>query len=366
MAFSSILSRVASRPIMASPPRPLTHKDIARLVGVSQSTVSRALDPASSHLISDKVVEDIQRVSKEMGFQGNILARRLRNRRAETITLVVPSEAFKPPSNLDFEVGNHLLTWKEVQGVMSEALRRSYEVKLVPQFDDEPALAEQLLAHIGYPHSDGVIFGGLGTLTATAATLKQRGVPAVVMGAFPMAAPWPLVAFDQVPGIAAGLRHLIAQGRRRIAYLGFAPDFTSEVGWLPRFAAWRDTLREAGLYQPELAIHLPDERSLRAYLASHGHALPFDAAFCSNDIFAARLVRELIAIGRSVPGDIAVLGFDNNPQFRSGPQALSSVDLPLEERGRRALNLLVDWIEHGTEPPLLDLMPSTFVARATT
>lgn len=342
--------------------KPLTHKDIARMVGVSQSTVSRALDPANRHLISEKVVEEIARIAQETGFQGNILARRLRNRRAETVTVVIPSTSFSTYRNIDFEAANHVLIWLQIQGMMHEAMARGYDVKLVPQFNEDPLLEQQLLSHFGYPHSDGVVFAGLGTVPTTDG-LKKRGIPFITTHHHPDERCRPLLTFDQLPGIAAGLRHLIAKGHRRIAFMTFAPGYATEPSWIPRFTSFRDTLVEAGLFDPALVFCLPSEADLRRHLRDTLTSRPYTAAFCVNDNLAGRLVRELVFADMKVPGDIAVLGFDNNPHYRNGEHALTTVDLPMYELGRRALQLLIDAIEDKGAMPRLEKIPSLLVTR---
>ncbi len=178
-----------------------THQDIAKMVGVSQSTVSRALDPAQRHLISAEVAKQVLQVAERIGFKSNVLARRLRNRRAETITMVVPGDVFQQPGNLDFEIGHSQLMWEEVKGVMHEATARGYDVKVAPQYNRDPVLAEYIASHVGYPHSDGVVFCGLGTVAGAAEPLLERGIPCVATGAFPVPLPVPLIACDQAPGI---------------------------------------------------------------------------------------------------------------------------------------------------------------------
>lgn len=332
------------------------------MVGVSQSTVSRALDPANRHLISEKVVDEIARIARETGFQGNILARRLRNRRAETVTVVIPSTSFSTYRNIDFEAANHVLVWMQIQGMMHEAIARGYDVKLVPQFNEDPLLEQQLLNHFGYPHSDGVVFAGLGTVPTTDG-LKKRGIPFLTTHHHADERVRPLLTFDQLPGIAAGLRHLIKRGHRKIAFMTFAPGYATEASWLPRFHSFRDTLAAEGLFDETLIHCLPTEADLRRHLKDTLAKRPYTAVFCVNDNLAARLVRELVFAGVRVPDDIAVLGFDNNPNYRHGEHALTTVDLPMYDLGRRALHLLIDAIEGKGTLPKIDRIPSVLVTR---
>lgn len=344
--------------------RPVTHVDIARRLGISQSTVSRALDPHHRHLVRPEVVQQVLTASTKAGFQGNVLARRLRSRRAETITVVIPGGVFRPPLVPDFEAGNHLLEWQELHGVLQVAQERGYEVKMVPQATSDDEVA-RLLAGIGYPHSDGVVFCGLGSGPTDLTDLRRRGIPWVITGGYEHPARRPLVACDQVPGLEAGVQHLLERGHRRIACLTFASDFASAAVWRPRYGTVQRVLSDAGCWDVSLLWTTPDEQTLRSRLHAAGRTLPFTAAVCVNDGLASRLVRELLNAGFQVPTDVAVLGFDDNPLFHHLQPALSTVHLPYEEVGRRAASMLIDAIEEVAEPGELTLIPTTFVARGT-
>jgi LacI family transcriptional regulator len=234
-----------------------THQDIARMVGVSQSTVSRALDPAQRHLISEAVVSEVLRVSQRIGFKSNVLARRLRSQRSETLTLVVPVEVFEQPQNIDFETGNAQLMWNEVKGVMHEADSHHYDVKLVPQYSRDEVLGDYIASHVGYPHSDGVIFSGLGTVLGVAEELQRRGLPCVATGAYPVQIAIPLIAIDQGPGIVQALEALIACGHKRIAFFAFAADYATGACWLPRYRSYTGAMSAAGLLDPALICPSP-------------------------------------------------------------------------------------------------------------
>jgi LacI family transcriptional regulator len=248
---------------------------------------------------------------------------------------------------------------------MHEATARGYDVKVVPQYNRDAVLAEYIASHVGYPHSDGVIFAGLGTVAGAAEALVERGIPCVATGAYPLALPVPLVACDQEPGIAAALAALLAAGHRRIAFFAFAPDFATGACWVPRHRAYVAAMERAGLLDPALVFLTPGEAELRGLLRDASPRLPFTAAFCTNDTQAARLVRELGYLGTRVPGEVAVVGFDNHPLYQHGEQALSSVELPLYRMGRAAMARLAAMIDGEREPPMLELIPSSFVPRRT-
>ena len=346
--------------------KPLTHIDIARLAKVNQSTVSRALDPEQRHLISAEVVERILSISNQHGFKANILAQRLRRKKSNVIALMLPPDIFTPPQNLDFEVSNHLLPWQEVKGIMHEALARNYDVQLLPSLDETVLSAEKLMDHLGFPHSDGVILSGLSTGARTQGKLRAEQIPHLTTGVRADEAVFPLVACDQAPGITAALLHLAGKGHQRVAFLSFARDFATVRWGAERYQAFKAGLATLGMDSTDVEFSAVSIPELRALVGTWIRRLPFTAVFCINDMIAYRLIQELTMAGLRVPEDVAVVGFDNNPLFQAGPRALSTVDLPLYDLGRRALGRLTDFIRNGETPAASELLPSVFIERKTT
>jgi LacI family transcriptional regulator len=235
----------------------------------------------------------------------------------------------------------------------------------VPQYSRDEVLGDYIASHVGYPHSDGVIFSGLGTVLAVAEELQRSGLPCVATGAYPAQIAIPLIAIDQAPGIVQALEALIAGGHRRIAFFAFAADYATGACWLPRYRSYTTAMSAAGLLDPALIYHVPSEREMRRTLAEMRGEPPFTAAFCTNDIMAARLVRELESLGIAVPSRVAVVGFDNHPLFHQGPLSLSTVDLPLYDLGRLAVARLAAMIAGEGRPAPIELIPSSYIARTT-
>ncbi len=339
----------------------VTHKDIARALGVTQSTVSRALDPAQRHQIGPAMRAKVLATVEKLGFRPNALARRLRRGRAETLTVVIPGEVGKPPAHPDFESGNPALMWEEVHGIMHAAARRGYEVKLMPQFHDDALLTRYFTSHIGYPYSDGVIFAGLSLARQkSAASVLSLGIPCLATVAYPESLPMPLIAIDQRSGVSEALAALLAAGHRHIAFIAFAQDYATSATWRPRYETFTTTLMQAGVLDQATFLCAGDIRSLRQTLASLDRPLPFTAAFCVNDALASHVVQ--IVRERVTGPPVTVVGFDDSPLYHRAARQFPSVSLPLHELGRRAVERLIDHIEEPETPlAALEVVPTRFV-----
>lgn len=348
-------------PRRKNPKRLATHGDIARALGVTQSTVSRALDPTQQHQIGQQMRDRILATAQRLGFRSNALARRLRTKRSETLTVVIAAEIGKTPKHPDFEANNPGLMWQEVHGIMHEAARRNYEVKLMPQFFDDPLLTRHFHEHIGYPFSDGVILAGLGLARQKAAArISETGIPCLATVAYPESLPLPLIAIDQTIGVQQALDALVVAGHRRIAFIAFAEDYATAATWRPRYGTFKASLSQAGLLDQAVFLGAPSAPALRDVLHRLPDPLPFTAAFCVNDAVAEHVMRIL----HERPQRVTVVGFDDNPLHQHPRFPFSSVALPLYDLGCRAVQRMIEHIEHP-EIPLasLELIPTRYIPR---
>src|SRR6185295_4425003 len=142
-------------------------------------------------------------------------------------------------------------------------------------------------------------------------------------------------------GVREGVRHLIAHGHRRIAF----------VGWLQypaiaeRYQGYRDALTESGLpCSPELVIDIEDNHLASGRAGARrlleGPALPCTAVVAGTDLNAVGVMEVLQAAGLRVPADVAVVGFDDMTLAQLADPPLTTLRTRFDEFGRRAANLL--------------------------
>lgn len=319
--------------------------DVARLAGVSPSTVSRALNKPGR--ISAATEKRIREVAEVVGYRLNPLARALPTGRTRTIALIL-SDITNP---VYFDL---------VRGAERVAAAHGYILILAES--QESAEVESETVQRLMPSVDGVILGAARLPDAEITTLaewkaivtvnrKVRGVPGVVAGIR--------------PGIASALDHLVDLGHTEIAYL--AGPSTS---WMNR-ARERTIADEAGIREIKVVGIGP----VAPTIAGGAGAFPLvrgadraTAVVAYNDLMAIGLLQACRAESVLVPGDLSIVGFDDifGADFASPP--LSTVRTPLAAVGERAVLELVSQVEgdpvggDGVPPTELVVRESTGLA----
>jgi len=306
---------------------PAKMADIARLAGVSASTVSRAL--AGSSLVARKKRDQIVKLARERGYVVNPTARNLRLQRTETISVVIPlgHEASQPLTDPFFvEMLGHLA---------DEITQRGYGVflqKVLPPMDD------WLMRLIGSHRSDGIIVIGQSTEHGLIEVAAANYRPLVVWGGHADEQSYCTVGTDNVAGARAAVEHLIRLGRRRIVFLG---DPTSPEIRL-RYEGYRQALERGGALEEQQVVpaHLTPDTAYEAMRAFIGSKARFDAVFAASDVIAISAIRAITAAGLKVPGDIAVVGYDDISLAAYTTPALTTVRQDLKRGAETMVDLV--------------------------
>ncbi len=331
-------------------PSRLQMTDLARLAGVSTSTVSRALQ--GSDLVSARTRERIQALAREHNYTVNSAATSLRSGINRTIAVVVPYEPDARQSFADpFFHG--------MIGSLADALtERGYEMLLVRldagHLDDAATLVDA--GRVG-----GVILIGQWRHHDQLNAMAARQVPLVVWGAKLPHQRYAVVGGDNVHGGELVGEHLLTQGCRRILFLGDRD--MPEVA--QRYRGFLTAHRRHGVKRPAaLDIGVPflpgaGGEAVRSALA---RGVDFDAVFATSDLLAMSAIAALRENGRSVPGEVPVVGYDDVELAAHFSPPLSSVSQPLNEGGRLLVKALIDQLQGGT--PDMHILPARLVVRA--
>ncbi len=302
--------------------------DIARMSGVSISTVSRAL--AGSPLIPDATREMITEIAQSNGYVVNPFARGLRLRRTQTIGVVIPlgHEQRQLVSDPFFlEMLGHLA---------DEITLRGYEILLTKVAAPKPGWLDHL---IQAQRTDGLVVIGQSdqhaALNAAAATYE----PLVVWGAHLPDTNYCVVGLDNEAGGFLVTEHLLKLGRRRIAFLGDAS--LPEIG--QRRRGYLLAHQQAGIsHDPRLdepsAFTAETASSAAQHLISSG--VEMDAIFCASDVIALAAISALKRAGKRVPQDVAVVGFDDSKIAPHATPPLTTVRQDLQEAAKQMIDLL--------------------------
>ena len=324
-----------------------TLDEVARLAGVSRSAASRAIN-RSGHA-SRTTREAVERAVRELRYVPNPTARALATQQSGAVVLAVSShdsELFADPF------------YAQVIAGVSTALERTDLVLMLALADSELGRA-RLERILRSRRADGVMLMGLHGDDPLYRLAGKLDVP-VVYGGRPLSAepPW-YVDADNRGGGRLAAEHLIGTGRRRIATITGAPD--THVG-AARLHGFQEALAVAGL-DTSLVEHgdFTEDSGIAAtdrLLAAHPD---LDAIFAASDNMAAGALRALHAAGRSVPGDVAVVGFDDHVIARYTSPPLTTVAQPIKQLGREMAKMLASLIGGEQAGPLI--LPTWLVVR---
>jgi DNA-binding LacI/PurR family transcriptional regulator len=280
----------------------LTSLEIAQLAHVSQATVSRAL--RDSPLVRPETRARIQEIARELHYRTDRAAARLRTRRSRTLALLLFEEA---PD--EAQINPFFLSM--LGHIARAAARRNFDLLLSFQQLSDDWHTDYELSN----RADGLILLGYGDYVCYAERLRhlaETEAHFVIWGPVVENLPGHYLCCDNVEGARLATRHLLERGRKQVAFAGGASEGCPEFQL--RHRGFVEVLAERGL-GPDPRLHA-EAQSLEADGYRAGRQLlesgvPFDAVFAASDLIAMGVIHALQDRGRSVPQDVAVVGFDD-------------------------------------------------------
>ncbi|QDA58275.1 LacI family DNA-binding transcriptional regulator [Thermomonas aquatica] len=331
-----------------------TSMDIAHRAGVSQATVSRVL--RGSPLVNAETRRRVEEAVKELNYKVDRHASSLRTQRSGTLALLL----FEDPTPDDSHINPFFLS---MLGSITRACARHGHDLLVSfqQLSDD--------WHADYEDSmkaDGLILLGYGDYLAyesKLAHLVAQGTHFVRWGPVLQGQPGISIGCDNAEGGALAGRHLVAQGRKKVAFLGDASTHFPE--FFARYCGCDAALREVGLrMNPALQVDA-DSTEQAGYEAAQvliARGLPFDAIFAASDLIALGAMHALKEAGLRIPEDVAVVGFDGTPMARFSNPPLSTVVQDTSKAGELLVDTLLQLVRD--QPAQSITMAPTLQVRA--
>ncbi|MET8977030.1 LacI family DNA-binding transcriptional regulator [Streptomyces sp. NPDC004539] len=327
--------------------------EIARRAGVSRSTVSYAL--SGKRPVSDETRHKIQRVIDDLGYRPNASARALANGRTSTIGLVFPPAGdHYTGMQLDF-----------IGSVVEAGASYDYDVLLSPSGVDSDRSFQRLL---GERRVDGAILMEIKLADDRVDHLADLGFPAVTIGriAHPETSWW--VGLDHTALAAACVHHLADLGHRRIALVN-RPEQLLRAGYESAHRGL-DGFTKAAAERGLTVRAYPcgdDAPSGQACVERMLHDDPGTSALVTlNEASLGGVYRGLAHAGRHVPRDFSVTGVVAARWAETVTPRLTAADVPAEEMGRRAVDLLVERLDQPDAPPRHHLLTPPISLRAST
>ena len=305
---------------------PVSIKDIARLAGVSHSTVSRAL--RDSPLIPATTAQRIQQIARDSGYTASAIARSLVTRKTQTLGVVVTSIA--DPFNGDL-----------VDGIEEVANQNGYSVILATsQANPEREIA--VVRSFGERRVDGILVASSRVGSLYLSMLEELKIPIVLVNNQHQSEFAYSISVNNVDGAYQAARHLLNLRHRRISYLGDGLGLHSDRD---RLAGLEKAMAESDVPLDKEMVVYGDgklEGSLVAARELLGRDEPPTAVVCYNDMSALGLLQAAEERGITVPGALSVTGFDDIMFAALARPALTTVRQPRREMGRKAAELLLE------------------------
>jgi DNA-binding LacI/PurR family transcriptional regulator len=329
-------------------------RDVARAAGVSTATVSHVIN--NTRYVSAEVRARVLAAVERCGYIPNANARSLASGRSRTLGLVVSdiSNPFFP---------------ELVKAIETAGFEHGYDIVL-SNTNYDPARTSQYVRRFIERKAAGVVLMTSELDRSLIAELARREVSVVFLD---LGEPGPHMSnlkLDYSTGIDEAIRHLVSLGHRRIAFIGGPPRLPSAA---LRLAAFRASLSR---YLPDAAelIYEGDfklEGGARAAAEMLAAAERPTAVLAANDMTALGAMNEFRSAGLAIPGDVSVVGFDDIAFASLCEPKLTTVCVPRETLGRRAVEALIATLSHpeqrGEEVSIethLVIRASTGVARA--
>jgi LacI family transcriptional regulator len=315
-------------------PRRVTSREVAERAGVSRATVSFVLNGVRANRVSDATRQRVLRVARELGYVPDAAARSLVSGRAGTIGLLVNHAQHL---GVDSFINQALHSLTEMCG------DRGYRLLIETSDLTRGACADAGLAEAR--RIDGLVVINPNPDDARLAELIERHYPMVLLGNHPD----PRVATISVNSHAAmeaATRHITARGHRRVGFIHYREIASVDEGG--RFGGYRAALHAAGLPFEARIVRSGDYSAESGYRAMRSLLTEPDrptAVMIGNDTVAIGAISAIVDAGLRVPGDVAVVGFDDIPLARFVVPALTTIRLPAEEMARRAGDMVVRLVE---------------------
>ena len=336
--------------------RHITIKDIAKEIGISKSTVSRALSSDSQN-VSKETVRKVLETAERMGYRKNEMAVNLRHRSTKTIGIVLPEA--ETSFNMKFtSTVQHILQQKGYRLLLAisdeDFINERDNVELLDKYRVDGLLVSTCHNKANYDFYNAII---------------NRGVPVVFFDRIIPGLECSSVRSDEYKSAFFLMEHLIYDGRKRILFLT-APNHISSTA--DRLRAYNDTLNKHHISYDERLVVVAGTteedgaEAMKKYLESCPPLELPDALFCFTDLQAVGAKKVLEKRGISIPETISIACMSGTRMAALVSPSITSVERPLQKMAEEAVRLLLAKIEDNTAPSERIVLPAEMLIRNST
>jgi DNA-binding LacI/PurR family transcriptional regulator len=324
--------------------RLVTSHDVARLAGVSQSTVSRTF--SRSDLVSQETRDRVLAVANELAYQPSAIARSLSTRQTNIIGIVMA----------DITSPFYPYVLEKFTARLQEMGRRVLLFNAAPHQD-----VDEILPLVQQYRVDALIVTSATLSSAMAEECIRQGTPVIMFNRHVLGSSASAVCCDNTEGARLAANVLLDSDHRRLAYIAGSPNTSTNA---EREKGFFDRLRERGI------ANAPRAQAAYTYDSGYEAALhlldqddPPDAIFCANDIMAMGAIDAARHLGIAVPDEVSIMGFDDIPAAEWAAYRLTTIRQCVSRMIEASLELLHAQIEDPTLLSVLKLIPGELIIR---
>ena len=309
-------------------------KDIARQAGVAPSTVSCVINgKAKERRISDRVAEQIEALTKELGYRPNQTAVSLRTGKSSIIGLIVE------------DISNDFFACL-AKTIEDKAYSLGYRM-IYCSTENNDDKGNELIRMLLHQQVDGFLITPSKGMDKQVIELVKSHKPVVLMDRFFPDMKVPNVTVHNYGGVQAGVEHLVKKGYSNIAFVTVDLD---QIQMHQREKGFRETVSEQGLHHSlQLILKLPYNqlkdaciKQISAFLQDHPG---IDAVFFATNYLGIYGLESIELLQLSIPRDLAVICFDDHDIFRIVKPGITVIEQPIEEIAKTAIQMLINSIE---------------------
>jgi LacI family transcriptional regulator len=328
---------------LKTPSKNISIEDVARLAGVSIATVSRVLNKLPS--VKEKNRVKVLDAVKQLKFQPSVFAQRLATGKSNVVALVVPRYEGMFYSFYALELIRGI-------GTLCEALKLDLLLHLT---DSRTSL--------NLKGAGGIIFADIIGNRSQLEEALNKGVPCVVINNYVEDLPVNCIAIDNIGGAEAAVNYLISLGHKKIAHI--SGDLITQAA-SQRLEGYKRAMKKNGIaIATEYIFQTDYSRGQARQAAEKIIKMPQapSAVFVASDSMALEVMAVARELGKEIPRDLSIMGFDDNPSGLYGPVALTTVRQALIKMAEEGLKTLSRIMVNKSAPVKKVLLPTELVVR---
>jgi DNA-binding LacI/PurR family transcriptional regulator len=334
----------------ANSSRVVTSMDVAKLAGVSQTSVSRVFNSDSSREVKPETREKVLAAAKELGYKPNIIARSMISRKTDIIGVVIGN----PVGPFYSKIMMNLMS--KIQEMGKQCLMFTVE-----SGEDIDKLLQRVLQY----QVDGIIITAAALSREMANYCIQNETPIILFNRFVPGLNISSVYCDYIEAGRMVAELFLNKGCKNIAYIGYEKDSASEM---EKKIGFYGKLREHGIYNilEERANFVYESGYEAALRLLRGDTLP-EAIFCSSDLIAIGAMDAVrLELGLKIPEDIVVVGFDGISMAEWSSYDLTTIQQPIDELCSETIDILNKHISNPAQAQTIRMLKTKLIERGST